>query len=311
MHARRPRQAAPCEVPVCSTNDAQQPRARTAANEALGVARRNLPSRERVASASLARHELLQRPPRELAARVTHLAHDVLPAADVLTAVRQQDAVLDRVLLPALDEIREQRAEELELSLVARLLLLEHALLDVREHLIDVVRITRELSKSRLPRTQLAVPVPKLVDGLLELDEAPDSELIPVVLGRGEVELIERGLVLAAVVENVREIDARLGVLLVELQRAAQVHERRLVVAESVVHVAQARRRLGQVLLLARGDFEELARLLHHLFAEQRAPDLQHEIEIVLVPEIENLPERLERFVAHSELEKRLAESGK
>ena len=76
----------------------------------------------------------------------------------------EQDAVLDRVLLLALGQIGEQRAEQLELAPVARLLLLEHALLDVREHLIDVVGLAGELAEPRLPRPQLAVAILELVD---------------------------------------------------------------------------------------------------------------------------------------------------
>src|ERR1700733_212911 len=112
---------------MSSTNDSEQPRACAAANEALGVARRNLHARERISAPGLVRHVLLQRAASHVAARVAHLAHDVLPAADVLDSIGHQDAVLDDVFLLSLDEIGEQRAEELELSLIARLLLLEHA----------------------------------------------------------------------------------------------------------------------------------------------------------------------------------------
>src|SRR6185437_2116281 len=117
MHARRRVVPAPRDRCSSSTNDTKQPGVRAAANEALGVARGNLHARERIAATGLVRHVLLERPAGEMAARLPHVADDAVPRADELTAVDHLDAVLRAVELPALHEIRQQRAEQLELPL--------------------------------------------------------------------------------------------------------------------------------------------------------------------------------------------------
>ena len=68
--------------------------------------------------------------------------------------------------------------------------------------------------------------------------------------------------------------------------------------------------RLGVVGRMLHGDVEEIARLLDHPFAKQRAADLHHEIEIVRVAELQRAAEAGHRGVALTELEQRLADSG-
>src|SRR6185437_1453457 len=118
----------------------------------------------------------------------------------------------------------------------------------------------------------------------------------------GALELRQRSLVIAAVVQNVGEIDARFGVVVVQLQRALERRDRALVVAAPMPNVTQARRRLGHLAGFACfGD---------HVLAEQRAADLQHEIDVVGVAELENVAEAPERLLARAELEQRFAEAG-
>src|SRR3712207_6882262 len=47
----------------------------------------------------------------------------------------------------------------------------------------DALPISRELGQALVPGLQLRVVVGEAVDGLLELHQAPDPELVPVVLG--------------------------------------------------------------------------------------------------------------------------------
>jgi hypothetical protein len=130
-----------------------------------------------------------------------------------------------------------------------------------------------------------------------------------VVGGLGAVEVVERRLVLAAVVEDVAEVDARLDVVVVELQRAAQRRDRRVVVPEPVLRVADEGDRLGTLRGLLDGDVEEALGLLDQPLAEEGAADLQHEIDVVLVAELEHPAKAAQRGLLLPELQERLAES--
>ena len=57
----------------------------------------------------------------------------------------------------------------------------------------------------------------------LELHEAPNSERIPVLLRRNPLELAQRALPVAAVVEEVAQVDARLVQIGIETQRATDL----------------------------------------------------------------------------------------
>src|SRR5205814_2353565 len=83
-----------------------------------------------------------------------------------------------------------------------------------------------QLVQAVMPRHQLRILVRQAVDALLELDETPDGEAVEMIGGRGALEMEQRGFVLTPVVQQIREVDARLGVLGVEahglLERAAR-----------------------------------------------------------------------------------------
>src|SRR3989454_12085403 len=73
-----------------------------------------------------------------------------------------------------------------------------------------------------MPRDELGIVIGQAVNALLELDETPDREAIAVIGRRATLEVEQRRLVLAPIVQQVCEIDARLGVLQVEIERPAQ-----------------------------------------------------------------------------------------
>ena len=141
-------------------------------------------------------------------------------------------------------QFREQRAEELELVRVAHraIGLLR---LDLGQQHVDRVGLACHLAEAAVPRRQLEVIVGQPVDRLLELDAAPDPELVVVIVGFGALEMVQRRLGLAPVVEHVGEVDARLGVLRLQLERPPDPEERAGIVAEPVRRVAEACRRLG------------------------------------------------------------------
>src|SRR5215831_16210780 len=108
------------------------------------------------------------------------------------------------------------------------------------------------------------------------------------------LEMVERRFVLALVIEDIGEIDARFGMVAVELQRLAQRGDRAFVVAHAVLRITDARDRLRRFRSLLDGRLEELLRrgkelrlLAQRAFAKERTADLQHEIGIVGVAELE------------------------
>src|SRR2546428_1330552 len=99
----------------------KQPRVRAPADEALRIRRGNGDAGLLAPAVRGGRHVLLQRAARPLRGVVLHLAHDLLPRADVGRAAERADPVdvaRPRPRLHAL-QLREERPEELELTWVA------------------------------------------------------------------------------------------------------------------------------------------------------------------------------------------------
>ena len=105
------------------------------------------------------------------------------------------------------------------------------------------------------------------------------------IVGLGALEVVQRRLGLAPVVEHVGEVDPRLGVVRVELERPPDPEERAGIVAEPVRGVAEAGRRLGRVAVRGDGELEVAVGLRQQPLAEAGAAELQHELEIVAEPE--------------------------
>src|SRR5689334_13433720 len=122
--------------------------------------------------------------------------------------------------------------------------------------------------------------------------------------------MIERGFVIAAIVKDVAEVDARFGVIGIHLQRTARRSDRRFIVAESVLSVADARNSFGGVGRLLRGDLEKFLRLFDQTFAKKRTADLEHQLHIVLITKFERATEIPHRILVLAEFEQGLAKSG-
>jgi hypothetical protein len=167
-----------------------------------------------------------------------------------------------------------------------------------------------QLGQARVPRREPRVALAHAAQRLHELDGTPDPELVPVVLGRGALEVGERPGVVVGVVEQVAEVDARLDVVRVDGERALERLGGALVVAQPVQRVAHARHRLGVVGRLPHGGVEVALGLLDLPLAEERAPHLEHQLDVVLVAQLEGALERAERLVVLAELHQHLAEPG-
>src|SRR5439155_13864061 len=120
---------------------------------------------------------------------------------------------------------------------------------------------------------------------------------------------VEQGrLVLAPVVQPVREVGARLAVLEVELERPPQPVQRAALVGEAMGRVAHARSRLRRVRMAGDRYFEEAPGLVEYALAEQGPSDLEHEVVVVAKSERENAVEAGDRTRAIPELEQYFAE---
>ena len=234
------------------------------------------------------------------------LAHDLFPRPDIGRARHRAHAMdLEALVLHAL-QLGEQRAEQLQLARIADLAVRRHRF-DLREQEVFGGGVARELVEALVPGDELGIVVGEAVHGLLQLDEPPDRERVVVLLGTGALEMKQRGLVLATIIQQVRKIDTGFAEARVELERAAQPVEAAALVREPVRGVADTGGCIGGVGMRPQRTFEETARLIEHAFAEQGAPDLQHEIVVVLEAEREHLLETCERSRALSELEQHLA----
>ena len=147
-------------------------------------------------------------------------------------------------------------AEELQLVRVAHRAV-GLLCLDLGEQHLDRIRIAGHFAEAREPGRQFGILVREAVDRLLELDVPPDTQLVEVILRLGALEMVERRLGLAAVVQEIREIDPRLAELGIQLERTAQPVQRARVVAEPVGGVAEARGGVRGILMGRGGQIEE------------------------------------------------------
>src|SRR5690606_25863497 len=279
-----------------SAFDAQETGTRTRANERLGLVTRDPDPAARVLLLRLTPHELCDRLAGQ-AARVAELADDVLPRSHVDLAVGRTDAV------EAGARIRPAPAgEQLELGR------LERPVLQLAEQLVERVRLDLELLEPRLPRYELRVAGLDAAQRTLQLDEAPERDGVPMLGRRHALEGLERALPIAAVVEQVPEIDACLVVIRIDLEGTAEIATRARFVAEAVQRVAERGDRLGAVRPQRGGVQEDLARLGVEPLAVERAPHRQERIQVVAAARPARPIEQGERFLAAPQPEHDLAQ---
>src|SRR6185503_18868252 len=170
-------------------------------------------TRERIAAARFILHEVLDGNVGLAAACCAHLLQDLLPGSLERVVLVDGDAVLVLYRRFFTGEISEQSTEQLELSARLSFSGFRRLRFDLREHLVDVVRLARELLKPLFPWLELRVVVTQTIDHLLQLDESPDTELIPVIIWRRAIQMIQRCFVVSPVVKDVSEVDACLSVV--------------------------------------------------------------------------------------------------
>ena len=94
----------------------------------------------------------------------------------------------------------EERTEELQLLPRLDLLPLRRPRLELGQQFIDRIRGRGELLEPRLPGPERRIAILHPAVRLLEFEEAPDPELVPVLVGLRLLKLYERRLELLAVV---------------------------------------------------------------------------------------------------------------
>src|SRR5690606_17027277 len=122
------------------------------------------------------------------------------------------------------------------------------------------------------------------------------------------LELSERGLELALLVEEVPEVDPRFMEVRVEPQRATQLPTRRAHPPEAVERVAERRVGIGAARVQLRGLHEDAARLLEETGPVERAPHREEQIEVIRAGSPPHPLEELERFLLATQSQQHLAE---
>src|SRR2546427_115465 len=124
---------------------------------------------------------MIRRPPRSTLFPYTtlfrSLPHDLLPGTDVGRTVEHADAVDvagPRACFHPL-QLREQRAEQLELPRIPHLTVRAHGF-DLREQQVFRTGVRGQLVQAVMPRDELGIVIGQAVNALLELDETPDRE---------------------------------------------------------------------------------------------------------------------------------------
>src|SRR3954465_14000029 len=100
--------------------------------------------------------------------------------------------------------------------------------------------------------------------------------------------MVERGLSLSAIIEQIGKVDPGLAVGGVDLEGSAKPIERAGIVAESVRRVAEAGGGVGGLGGGSRSQIEEPVRRRDEPFAEQCPADLEHQLMIVLEAELQD-----------------------
>jgi len=128
---------------------------------------------------------------------------------------------------------------------------------------------------------------------------------------RGLLELEQRRVEIARIVQQVGEIHARFGELRIHREGTAQRHHGLDIVAQPVLRVADARHGFGRVFGVLHRPLEVGERLLDVALAEERATDLQHEVDVVFVAEFDGALIGAQPRLDLTELEQHLAQAGK
>ena len=124
-----------------------------------------------------------------VATRITHLLHDLVPAADVSPAVAPSTrCALSAARSPVSSLSRVPNSSSW--SRASRASCLVERASRSRPASRRWGRGGRQLGQARLPRLEHGIVVGEPQVRLLQLDQAPDAELVPVILGLGLLELV-------------------------------------------------------------------------------------------------------------------------
>ena len=134
-------------------------------------------------------------------------------------------------------------------------------------------------------RGETRIVVGQAEEGLLELDGPKQAEFVAVLFRVGPLEVNQGGGRFAPIVEQVGEVDPRLGEGRVDRERPTEPKHRRPFPAQAVRDIAHARGGLFALGLGVGSQLEEPMGVDEEPLAEQRPADLEHQVVIFLEPE--------------------------
>src|SRR5678809_1470689 len=95
--------------------------------------------------------------------------------------------------LPLLGERAEQTTEELELPpsrFSGRCSIRAGTRIELHEHGVDFIDVAGELREALVPGLELRIILLEMIERSLQLDEAPDPQFVPVIVGGRTLEVV-------------------------------------------------------------------------------------------------------------------------
>jgi len=245
------------------------------------------------------------------AAPVTNLRPTVVPGPPEMLAAESGDLMVVGPDAGAPLHLLQlgQHAEELELVGVPDSAVVMPRL-DFGQQLVDRVGVGHQLADPLVPGPERPVVVRQPIEGLLQLDRPEQPQLVEMLLRIGPFEVDQGRGALAPIVEEIGEVDPRLGEGGVDRQGPPEPEDRRSLAAQPMRDVSHAGRRLLAFRLRTRRQLEESVGMGEEPLAEQRPTDLEHQVVVLLKSELEGPVESFDRPLLVADSRQRLTEPG-
>ena len=235
------------------------------------------------------------------------LKDDLLPGSLIRHPILHRD-IVGFARAPVTHRLRqgELGREEVELSRVEKGSVRERCL-DLGEHLVIGAHGGSKLLEAIDPWAHVRIVGIESVHRFLQSDVAPEGKLLHVILGTRTIEVLERAVEIATVVQHIAEVDLSLGVVGVQLQRAPEPPHCGRVITQPMCGIPQAGRGFGRVRMCHQHKLEEIPRVIEHPLAEKGPPHLLHQVMVLAKPQGQDRVEALQGPVGLPDLQQNLA----
>ena len=160
------------------------------------------------------------------------------------------------------------------------------------------------------PGSELGIIVCQAVQGSLELDGAPQPELIEMIRGPGPLQVGQCRRAFPPVIQHVRQVDPSLGKVRVDPERPPQPVKGGPVAAEPVGHIPEAGQRFHTFRFGSLGQIEKPIPGSEQPAPEQCPSRLEHELVILLKAQLEQPLKPLQRALAVSQRQQGFPHAG-